>query len=260
MKHKPQSLEPADFYDALADGYDEMTDFPRRTARAEQFVADVLERHGVAPRAAADVGCGTGAYTLALARAGIEALGLDPSPEMIHRARRNAKRLGQGNIRFVQAGFGDLAAESHQRLDLVVCMGNTLPHLFDKDLRTGLAAARNALRKGGLLAVQTLNYDSILGGRERIVSIDTQGDVSFVRFYDFLPEGTVRFNLLQFARGNGEHRLTSVLLAPYRQAELAAALKQAGFAPPAAYGSLDLTPFDPLGSDTLLLVAEKQEE
>jgi len=256
MNRTSESLPPADFYDALAEGYDAMTGFVQRTARAERFVLDLLERHGGAARAAADVGCGTGAYTLALARAGFDALGLDPSPEMIHQARRNAERLNQ-EVRFVQAGLAEVAGETNQPLDLVVCMGNTVPHILDPaDLRDGFAAAAEALRKGGALAVQTLNYDRILAERERIVSIDTEGSESFVRFYDFLPEGLVRFNLLHFSHAGGEHRLTSVLLRPYVQTELGALLDQSGFRHVAAYGSLDFAPFDPATSETLLLVAE----
>ncbi len=258
MNRLSETLSPADFYDALAAGYDAMTGFVQRTARAERFVADLLARHGeMVPRAAADVGCGTGAYTLALGRAGFDALGLDPSPEMVQQARRNAARLKQ-DARFVQAGLAEVDGETNQPLDLVVCMGNTVPHILDPaDLRDGFAAAHAALRAGGILAVQTLNYDHILADRERIVSIDTEGNESFVRFYDFLPDGLVHFNLLRFGHAAGEHTLTSVLLHPYRQAELVAALEHAGFWQIAAYGSLDFAPFDPASSETLLLVAER---
>ncbi len=256
MASQPDNLSPADFYDALADGYDAMTGFAARTARAERFVADLLRLRGYSAQAAVDVGSGTGAYTLAMARLGMSAVGLDPSPEMVHQARRHAERLPGDHVRFVQAGLADVAAEAPEALGLVVCMGNTLPHITDtRILQDNLADVRKALIPGGLLAVQVLNYDRILAEQERIVSIDTQGGESFVRFYDFLPDGLIRFNLLRFTTGNGDHHLTSVLLHPYRQAELMTMLATAGFRGIVAYGSLDFAPFDPTGSDTLLLVA-----
>lgn len=257
MTPKRDVLSAADFYDALAEGYDAMTGFAARTARAERFVTDLLHLRGKMAQRATDVGCGTGAYTLALARAGLTALGLDPSPEMVHQARRNAERLGVKQVRFVQAGLGELATEAKEPQNLVICMGNTLPHILEtEELQAGLAAARESLDEGGLFAVQVLNYDRILAEQERIVSIDAQGGENFVRFYDFLPDGLVRFNLLRFTTGNGDHRLTGVLLRPYRQAELTALLVAAGFREVVAFGSLDLAPFDAVDSDTLLLVAE----
>jgi glycine/sarcosine N-methyltransferase len=248
---------PASFYDALAEGYDAMTDFASRTARAERFVTDLLGRCSPPAEKAADVGCGTGAYTLALARVGVQAAGLDPSPEMIHRARGNASRLEQTNVRFVQAGLADVETVADHPLDVVVCMGNTLPHvLTDDDLRAGLAAAHRSLRGGGILALQLLNYDRILASRERIVSIDTQAGESFVRFYDFLPDGLVSFNLLRFPQAGGSHRLSSVLLRPYGQAELATFMTEAGFGAIASFGSLSFAAFESAHSETLLLVAE----
>ena len=257
MSHANAPKPAASFYDALAEGYDAMTDFASRTARAERFVTDLLDKCSIPAEEAADVGCGTGAYTLALARVGVQAVGLDPSPEMIHQARGNASRSEQANVRFVQAGLADVATVAGTPLDVVICMGNTLPHvLTDDDLRVGLAAAHRSLRRGGILALQLLNYERILANRERIVSIDTQAGESFVRFYDFLPDGLVSFNLLRFPQAGGTHSLSSVLLRPYGQAELAIFLAEAGFGAAASFGSLSLAPFDLAHSETLLLVAE----
>ena len=256
MTDARNSMSPAAFYDALAEGYDAMTDFDQRTAQAERFAGDLLARSGAPVRRAVDVGCGTGAYTLALARLGLAAVGLDPSPEMVRQARRNARRLELGNARFVEGGLADIGP-AEESVGAVVCMGNTLPHILaDADLRQGLRAVRQALVPAGFFAVQLLNYAAILANRERIVSIDTQGGESFVRFYDFLPDGLLRFNLLRFPQAGGAHSLSGVLLRPYGRAELESFLAEAGFGRISAFGSLAFAPFDPERSETLLLVAE----
>jgi ubiquinone/menaquinone biosynthesis C-methylase UbiE len=256
MAPHDDTVSPAQFYDCLAKGYDAMTDFASRTARAGLVVESLLERYGVHGRRAADVGCGTGAYTLALAKAGLETVGVDPSSEMIQQAEANAERMGMGSVRFRQGTLADLPAVAPSPRDVVLCMGNTLPHILtNEELATSLAAARSVLPAGGILVLQLLNYERILAEQERIVSIDTHGGESFVRFYDFLPDGLVRFNLLRFTPSDGQHSLSGVLLRPYTQEQLANALEQAGFASVDTYGSLDLSPFDPQASETVMLVA-----
>lgn len=61
-----------------------------------------------------DIGCGSGAEAIAAARltgpAG-QAAGLDITPEMIEAARRNAKKAGISNVRFVSGDIQDLPFE-----------------------------------------------------------------------------------------------------------------------------------------------------
>jgi SAM-dependent methyltransferase len=187
-------------------------------------------------------------------------MGVDPSAEMIRQARANARRSTTDAARFVQGVLADLPNVAPSPLDIVLCMGNTLPHILsDKELDEGLCAARSVLAADGILVLQLLNYECILAERERIVSIDTRDGESFVRFYDFLPDGLVRFNLLRFRQADGGHSLAGVLLRPYVREQLVRALAKAGFANVDAYGSLDLTPFAPEQSETLMLVARPQE-
>jgi SAM-dependent methyltransferase len=256
MTIRDDTVPPAQFYDGLAKGYDAMTSFFERTARADRVLEGLLAAYPLTARRAVDVGCGTGAYTLALARVGLEVVGVDPSAEMIRQAEANASRYKADKVRFVQGTLADLPEVVPSPLDMVLCMGNTLPHILsDEELKEGLVAARSALSGEGILVLQLLNYERILAEQERIVSIDTEGGESFVRFYDFLPDGLVRFNLLRFAQVGDAHFLSGVLLRPYVLAQLDQALHEAGFSRVDAYGSLGLTPYAPAQSETLMLVA-----
>src|SRR3954471_4905029 len=55
-----------------------------------------------------DVGCGPGTVTLALAPFFSETVGVDPDPDMLVHAARNAQRLAIANARWVEARAEDL--------------------------------------------------------------------------------------------------------------------------------------------------------
>ena len=69
-------------YDALSAAYDALM----RDVSYEdvlKFWQAALQRRGLAPKTVLDLACGTGSFTLLLARAGYEVLGADLSEEML---------------------------------------------------------------------------------------------------------------------------------------------------------------------------------
>ncbi len=244
------------FYDELAADYDELTGHATRARAARAFVEELLGRYAI--RSAVDVACGTGLYALALAEAGVETTGVDISAQMLNQAREHADQAGLA-IRWIDASMQQLAAKVSDQVDAVLCMGNSLPHLLDDDeLPAALSSFRAVLAPDGVLAIHVLNYDRILAQGERIVGITRSGDRQFVRFYDFLA-GRVRFNVLSLEWRGQEctHSLHSTVLRPYRLDELRTALQAHGFSDIAARGDLQLGPFDPATSDSLLIIARQ---
>lgn len=71
-------------------------------------VVGLIEREGLPPGRALDLGCGTGTNCIYLARHGWEVVGVDFSAVAIHRARRKARRAGV-NCRFYRADVTDLS-------------------------------------------------------------------------------------------------------------------------------------------------------
>ena len=83
-----------------------------------------LQRHGIAPKTAMDLGCGTGVLCEILQGSGIKASGMDFSAGMIEIARQ-----GSPEIAYEVADMITFRPET--RFDLVTCTGDALNHIPD---------------------------------------------------------------------------------------------------------------------------------
>jgi glycine/sarcosine N-methyltransferase len=274
-------------YDALSDDYDRFVNWENRLAYEMPFIERTLRE--VDACRVLDVACGTGMHAIELARRGYKVVGADPSVPMIERAREKASvgDLAHGEVRFIVAGFGELAEELALReacpepsrrvegpvlspvegvsgpFDAVLCLGNSLPHVLSaSDLEDALADFAAVLRPGGLLLIQNRNFDAVLARRERFMGPEAhrEGDREwlFVRFYDFNPDGTITFNMVVLRRdaeGQWSQQVEATELRPLIYSELIASLTAAGFTDIVCYGDMQGAPFDPDRSPNLVVVA-----
>lgn len=216
------------FYDDISENYDEMFNFKKDLAAADTIVVSLKEQFSF--EKALDIGCGTGSFTIALARSGVKATGMDLSSSMLAGARKNSIAYEQ-DIDLVYSGMLEMSANITDNFDLIMCMGNTLPHLLNmKDLFSMLSSCRKLLNPDGHLVLGLLNYDKILEKQERIVGITRNANHEFIRFYDF-EKPYVNFNLLEidWRTESPSHKLVSTRLYPYTSDELESALRQNGF-------------------------------
>lgn len=239
------------FYSDLAGHYDRI--FPFR----EETLAFVRERLGGGEppggRLVLDVGCGPGRHAGRLAAAGFEAVGIDPDPAMITRARRD-----HPGARFHQLGMervGDLRQELRRQLDGAFCIGNTFPHLPREGLPAFLAAMADLLRPGAPWIVQTVNWDRILatGGHEFPLR-SLPGGLVFRREYRDLTASGVRFLTRLEGADGGVVAAGEVRLHPVRAATYESLHERAGLRPIARCGDWDGRPFDPGTSPATILV------
>src|SRR5512141_1432443 len=96
--------EKVPLYDDFSETYDVMVSWEERLQREEPFFRGLFHSNGA--RRVLDVGCATGGHVLRFAEMGLEAVGADPSGEMVRVAKE--RTAGRPNVRFVQAGFGEL--------------------------------------------------------------------------------------------------------------------------------------------------------
>jgi SAM-dependent methyltransferase len=164
-------------YDEHADIYDLAFDWD-----VSEDVAWLHARLGDDCRSVLEPGCGSGRVVEALARRGLEAVGLDRSPQMIDVAQ---KRLAASGIEHATVVLGDMTAfELGRVFDGAVCPINTLLHLSPAELDRHLEAMADHLRPGARYLIQLALY----GGEDR--------------------EGSFRASKWEIARGDTMLRIT----------------------------------------------------
>lgn len=134
--------------------------------RERRFREQLVELARLGPGdTALDVGCGTGALAIAVkdrVGSGGQVCGIDPSPEMVARARRKAAKAGV-DVRFETAAVEALPFPD-ATFDAVLS-SLMLHHLTDEGRRLGIGEIARVLKPGGkLLAV---DIDSGTRGRHR---------------------------------------------------------------------------------------------
>ena len=237
------------FYHVLADVYDLL--FPV-TAGQRCFFADLVNEHHVAR--ALDVACGSGGQAAMFRDLGLEVSALEYDAKMIELVRARGREID------VRGGsMADVASVFGPGFGMVICIGNSLPHLADLDeVRGAVDGMRSLLRPGGVLVLSIVNYDHVV--RERITHLprkevqDAQGRaIVFERFYDLsaLPR-TITFSTKLTVEGAA--REASVPLLPISPEWLTSAVAGAGLTVVGRFAGFSRTPFGDK-SMSLVLVA-----
>ncbi len=244
-------LTPGQFYNSLADQYDGMTRFDARLTRQRELLSSIITRFP--SRQVVDMGCGTGVHAIALAQLGLDVTGVDISAGMLEKAHAHAEETGT-DVRFIEGDF--LTSLPPGSADLLLCLGNSLPHLPSVEALTEvLTRWRSICSQEGRVIIQLLNYRRVLDMRERIINIRRDGEDTIIRFYDFL-DGFLQFNILLMREGSPAitHSLQSTRLTPFTDTDIAAAATSAGFSEVLFYGSLDFTAFSDESTDLLAVL------
>jgi SAM-dependent methyltransferase len=136
------------YFDDLASRY------RRRNRFARQRIRNVFSLlPPVRSARVLDLGCGMGTFTIEAARAGAQAIGVDPMPAALAAARRVAQAENAVAARFVRADaaylpFADRCAD-------IALAADFTEHLDNDTLSRVLGEARRVLRSGGTLVIYT---------------------------------------------------------------------------------------------------------
>lgn len=136
--------DAAPFYDVIHAGRQRDAD------REATMVVAELRRRVPNLRSVLDVGCGTGAHLPGFLAAGLEVVGVDPSPQMLAFAAARAPGAA-----LVDGALPDLDLGPDRRFDAVVTLFSVVGYLVeDGELARGVAAMARHLTPGGCLLVE----------------------------------------------------------------------------------------------------------
>lgn len=107
---------------------------------------------------ALDLGCGTGIFTIWLAKQGLDVTGIDLSSEMLAKAREKAQRQDLA-IHWIQADINRLPFD-RETFDLVI--GNIVLEFVENPEKVVVEALR-VLKKDGRLVIGLINKESYWG-------------------------------------------------------------------------------------------------
>ncbi len=125
-----------------------------------------------------DIGCGTGIYTLELARRGARVIGMDPSVEMIAMAKEKL-RLASLTGLFV-CGSAEALPFRSQKFDLALAVTSLcFVHLPDR----AIEEMRRVLRSGGRLVLGELNRFSLWAFLRRLKGFFRETIYNQARFW-----------------------------------------------------------------------------
>lgn len=253
-------------YDDFSENYDKFVNWENRLKYELPFIEAQIQPLG-SPAHVLDAACGTGMHTIALSQKGYRVAGADLSAGMIKRARVNASNADQP-IWFEQAGFGQMAPVfGEEQFDVVLCLGNSLPHLLStREFLGALEDFSKTLRPGGMLMIQNRNFDAVLAQAERWMEPQAYREGNqewiFLRFYDFLPEGLLAFNIITLCKeadGIWQQSITTTMLQPLQHIEMVAALQLVGFVDIRTFGDMTGSEYDYMASGNLVITTLKKE-
>lgn len=255
-------------YQSFSSDYDRFVNWQERLFYEMPFIEEqiaLLQRQAGAPLDILDTACGTGMHAVTLAKGGHRVSAADLFPQMVEIGEHNARKA-EVQVRFAAAGLGDMAATfGAAKFDLLLCLGNSLPHLTSQqDLTRALRDFAAVLRLGGMALIQNRNFDLVMRQQQRWMEPQAhrEGEKEWVfqRFYDFQSDGLIQFNIVTLKREREsawQASVASTILRPQLHTELEQGLERAGFRDIHALGSMQGESFQPESSGNLILTARK---
>ena len=194
-----------DHYDGhLAAVYSWMAgDFGALKRRQEELF-DRLELDASIAATAVDLGAGPGAQAVALAERGFDVIAIDFCRPLLDELRANARGL---RVTAIEGDLLEFKRHLPSRAGVVVCMGDTLPHLPGKDdVERLIRDVAEALIPGGTFVATFRDYVSREArGEARFIPVKADADRILTCFLDYADDAVTVYDLLH-RRVDGEWR------------------------------------------------------
>ena len=228
--------------------YEEISKYYDIIFNKDETTADFLKKHLSNSNRVLDLACGTGTYSIEIAKGGHSVIGIDLDKAMIDKAKAKAEAVGGGalDINFYAEDMRKFKALSGEGLyDVIFCVGNSLVHLNNRgEILQLFKDIYDSLKEAGWMIIQIINYDRILNNNITslpVIKRDSEG-VQFIRNYSkTLEESIISFDTqLIVSNESGEKSYkNSVPLLALRSDEIIRLAESAGFSNNQLFGSFD---------------------
>jgi SAM-dependent methyltransferase len=202
----------------------------------------------------ADVPCGGGRLSLALAARGFDLTGVDLTAALVEEASRAARERGLPAT-FHRRDMRDLPWEA--AFDHAFCFGNSFGYFDEVGNADFLRAVRRILKPAGTFALETHFIAETLFPQPLGRRWYPTGDVLFLHDTHYDP-ATARLTSEYIGVRGGQVERKQAVYQVYTYRELMRLFDQTGFQVVETYGSLKREPFR-LGSSGLWVVARRPE-
>lgn len=240
-----------EFYESIADYYEDI--FPVGKAPLN-LLAGIA---GQPPKTILDIACGTGAYSIELAKGGHLVTSVDLDVKMIELLKEKlvSTKLG-GRINPIVGDMLELGKLLPSQYDLAFCIGNSLVHLDgQEEIYKFFKDAKLLLADNGHLVIQIINYDRIL--KKNITSLPTievtKKQLKFHRLYRYDTEiNRVLFKTILEVDGTVTEN--EISLYPLLSKDMNSMLREVGFTDIKMFGDFQNTEFQEDNSYALVAV------
>lgn len=228
------------FYESIANYYEHI--FPAGKAPLNLLT----EIAGQPPKTILDIACGTGAYSVELAKRGHLVTAVDLNAKMIELLKEKLVSTGlEGRIKPIVANMLELRNTLPSTFDLAFCIGNSLVHLDgQKEIHKFFTDIKHLLVDNGHLVIQIINYDRVL--EKNIKSLPTieaaEKQLKFHRLYRYdNDKNKVLFKTI--LEVDGKVTENEIPLYPLLSGDMKNMLRDVGFSNIEMFGDFQKTEF-----------------
>lgn len=168
------------------------------------FIESIFKRYKQNPSLILDLACGTGSFTIEMAKRGYDMIGIDISIDMLNCAKE--KSAGLENILYLNQDM--INFELYGTVDAIVLLMDSLNYiLYKKDIKKLLKNVHNYLNPGGLFIFDIntpFKFKNILKNN---VFYDVSDEIAYIwqNFFDS-KTNICEFDLTIFTKENGMYK------------------------------------------------------
>lgn len=193
--------------------------------------ATFCRQHNISPTAsqvAIDLGAGHGIQSIALAELGFKVIAIDFSATLLEALSARKQQLP---IEIIHADIKTVRKYGNRQPELIVCCGDTLPHLATIEEITKLIAdAYDSLLPGGKLLLSFRDYAQALTGASRFIPVRSDANRVLTCFLEYSPDKVQVTDLLyEQVDGQWQQKVSTYEKARISEAGVLKVVEDGGF-------------------------------